>query len=82
MTIFFVNILSELGTKWPWFSVSFIFIYMLFCEIALDSATYNWPWAKTGFGKYIPKKLYVWPCDLFIVMANAIIIGNCLRLNE
>ena len=45
-----------------------------------DNATYSWPCEKTGFYKSTPILDKVCPCDLFIVLANAGLIGNCLLL--
>jgi hypothetical protein len=49
--------------------------------VALDNATYNWPWENTGSGKYTPTLGIVCPCALLIVMAKLSLIGNCFLLN-
>jgi len=56
-----------------------IFLWLGFPD--LDSATFNWPWEKTGLGRYIPTFCDVCPCYLFIDMTYASLIGNCLLLN-
>ena len=45
-----------------------------------DNATYSWPCKNTGLDKSTPILDKVCPCDLFIVIVNAGLIGNCLLL--
>ena len=45
-----------------------------------DNATYSCPCEKTGFDKLTPILDKVCPFDLFIVIANAGLIENCLLL--
>ena len=45
---------------------------------ALDSATYNCPSEKTGWGKETPKLFILWTCALLIVIAKYNLIKNCL----
>lgn len=52
-----------------------------FGEVILDSATYNWPWEKTGEGKYTPTVYNVWPWLLLMVMAYESHMGNWRRFN-
>ena len=49
---------------------------ILFGSPTREVATYNCPWTKTSSCRYIPARLRVWPCDLFIVIANATWTGN------
>ena len=38
----------------------------------LENATYNWPWEKTGVGRYIPRRMgMLWPWHLLMVIAQA-----------
>ena len=46
----------------------------------LENATYNWPWEKTGWGKYIPILLNDCPWLLLMDMQNANLTGNCRLL--
>lgn len=48
-------------------------------DVHLVSATYSWPCVKQDVGKNIPTLFNVCPWDLFMVMQNAVLIGNCLR---
>lgn len=43
-----------------------------------DSATYSWPWQKTGLGRKMPTLEKVWPWALLIVMAKAGFEGELL----
>jgi hypothetical protein len=45
-------------------------ILMFGLAVALDSATYNWPYENTGSGKYIPTLGIVYPCALLTVIAK------------
>ena len=47
----------------------------------LDNA-YNCPCENTGWCRKMPTNFIVYPCALFIVIANAGRIGNCRRLNS
>ena len=42
------------------------------------NATNSWPWDKIGDGGYIVTRSGVCPSALLIVIANAILMGNCL----
>ena len=54
-------------------------IFNPFLSLTLDKATYNWPWLKTGFGRYKPTFENDCPWLLFMVIAKQTITGNCLR---
>jgi hypothetical protein len=39
-------------------------------NVTREDATFNWPWLKHWFGKYIPSlPVIFWPWDLLIVIA-------------
>ena len=69
-TIFFVS---------DFFSVSSLMMrnFRPFLLVTLDTATYNFPWLKKGFGKYTPTCFNDCPWLLFIVIAKHTEIGNC-----
>ena len=48
-------------------------------DVQWESATYSWPCEKTAVCRSKPTCLIDWPCDLFIVIANASWTGNCLQ---
>ena len=52
---------------------------MRFADVHRESATYSWPCEKTEDWRSKPTFLTDWPCDLFMVIANARRTGNCLR---
>ena len=89
-TIFFVNI-SFVGFFLPFpfpfplfmsFSAAGMARILMFdLAVALDSATYNWPYENTGFGKYTPMLGIVYPCTLLTVIAKLSRIENYFRLN-
>ena len=56
-------------------------ILMFDPAVALDSATYNWPWENTSSGKYTPSFGIVCPYALLTVMAKLSLMGNCFLLN-
>ena len=56
-------------------------ILILILDVALDIATYNWPWENMGAGRYTPTFGVVWPYDLLTIMAKLSLIGNCFLLN-
>ena len=51
-------------------SLSWIRICSPFLLCTRESATYNWPWENTGFGKYNPTCAKDYPWDLLMVIAN------------
>ena len=69
-TIFFVS---------DFFSISSLMMrnFRPFLLVTLDTATYNCPWLKTGFGKYTPTCCNDCPWLLFIVIAKHTEVGNC-----
>ena len=89
-TIFFVNI-SFVGLFFPFpfpFPLFMSFsaagtakILMFDLDVALDSATYNWPCENTGSGKYTLMLGIVSPYALLTVIAKLSLIGNCFHLN-
>jgi hypothetical protein len=56
-------------------------ILILVLDVALNIATYNWPWKNTGAGRYTTTFGIIWPYDLLTVMAKLSLIGNCFLLN-
>ena len=56
-------------------------IFMFDRAVALDRATYSWPWENTGSGKYTPTLGIVWPYALLTVIAKLSRTGNCFLLN-
>lgn len=50
-----------------------IFFYFFFGS---EHATYNCPWEKHVISRLIPHTSNDWPCDLFMVIANASLTGN------
>ena len=51
--------------------------FSTFLLVTLDTAMYNCPWLKIGFGKYTPTCCNDCPWLLFIIIAKHTEIGNC-----
>ena len=70
------------AVDWSFGESCLIAKYRLSGLLTLEHATYNWPWVKTSPLSQTPACLRVWPCALFIVIANAGRTGNCLRCHS
>ena len=45
-------------------------------DLALEKATYNWPWEKTGSARKMRSLSKVWPWDLLTVIEYESLMGN------
>ena len=61
----------------PWVLDCIILTCMSLKDLALEKATYNWPWEKTGAARKMP----VWPWDLLMVIEYDRRMGNWILCN-
>ena len=90
--VFIPKIIGYLHVKWRPFKTSLYTMFgvvlfsqftasntsMQLANVQRESATYNCPCENTDVHRSRPTFLTDWPCDLFMVIANASWTGNCL----